>query len=121
MSELIAVFTQAQHASLRGARPAWIEQERSGGFTYYREDHNTPWLGVDADGCFLGMSDLMAILAPLRDTESFAVALVRIENKESIDSALARALSLPAERQPSTLKINSAIFISSETGGRRAS
>lgn len=121
MSELIAVFTQAQHASLRAARPAWIEHERAGGFTYYREDHNTPWLGIDAFGCFLGMSDLMAILAPLRDTESFTVALVRVENKESIDSALARALALPAERQSSTLKFNSAILISSETGAHQAS
>ena len=67
MSELIAVFTRAQHASLGQARPAWMEHRRAEGFAYYREDHNTPWLVIDRDGFFLGMSALMATLSPLRD------------------------------------------------------
>jgi len=118
VTELIVVFPSGQQASLKRTRPAWIEHQRARSFTYYREDHNTPWFDVDRDGYFVGMSNLMASLAPVREGGPLTVALVRIKDKESIDAALSRAESLPMEKQSSTLRIDSAILVPSESSGR---
>jgi hypothetical protein len=118
VTELIVVFTSGQQASLKRTRPAWIEHERAGGFTYYREDHNTAWFDVDQDGYFVGMSDLIANLAPVRGEGAVTVALLRIKDKESIDAALSRAQSLPIDKQSSTLRIDSAILVPSDASGR---
>ncbi len=114
MSDLIVVFTRGRQTSLARSRPAWVEQEHREGFCYYREDHNTPWLRVDAEGQFLGMSDLVAMLEPVRSTESPRVALVRVQNGESIDNALTRARDVGVALLSDGLMVDAAVVLDSE-------
>lgn len=111
MSVIVAILTSVPQASLRSARPAWIEIHRRSGFGYVREDHNTPWLRVDDEGRFLGVDSLVRELEAVRERGGTIVAVVQLQNRESIDAAVDRAASLPPVASPHDIRLDTAVVL----------
>lgn len=111
MSLILAIYSKTPIEKLKTARPAWAEERLKGGFAYYREDQNTPWLRLDGAGRFSSFSSIRGLVSALDQERIIRISLILLKNRESMKDAVQRGFDLPMVKSGEDFTTDTAITV----------
>jgi len=108
MSVVLMIFTGREQVALKRRRPAWNEIKLGSSFAYFREDMNTDWIRLNSTNHLSNIDELASTLAVITAKDFIKGALIQMNNRESVDDALARGFEMKPTSSRDAVKINTA-------------
>jgi hypothetical protein len=98
MSGLYVIWSRRSYDQLLRRRQGYGHLELDGGTAYFREEHNTDFLGRREGSHIRMMSQWFADIRMVAEDPTSTIFFVDMKGRESVEDAIRRGLALPVVR-----------------------
>lgn len=95
MSGLYVIWSRRRYDELLRRRQGYGHLDLDGGAAYFREEHNTDFLGRREGSHIRMMSQWIADIRMVAEDPTSTVFFVEMKDRESVEDAIRRGLALP--------------------------